>query len=302
MSLHSIGALRSGGAEKKELICSLTKNGNGADDSGVRISNPQCSAFKGEKEDAVISSTAMQGEKRVKRFEKKSETQQDQCCPQAMADLATESWRLDQSVQRAAVHMDPMEANRFLNQYEWYRRVLRTALAEAGLRVVDVTGEPYQVGMAGTPLNLEDFPDDPFAATLWESLGERARRLDTLSETDPVNKFSADITAQTDFDAVCESLGGFLDTINHNGVVVEFVPKGHSKATGMEIVRKYYDVPAENIYAVGDGMNDMAMIKAAAHSIAMGQGNPELLMAAEYVTDSVYEDGIYRAFKHYKLI
>ncbi len=148
----------------------------------------------------------------------------------------------------------------------------------------------------------EDFPDDPFAATLWESLGDRARRLDTLTEADPVNKFSADITARTDFDAVCESLGGFLDTINHNGVVVEFVPKGHSKATGMEIVRKYYDVPAENIYAVGDGMNDMAMIKAAAHSIAMGQGNPELLMAAEYVTDSVYEDGIYRAFKHYKLI
>ena len=97
----------------------------------------------------------------MKRFEKKSETQQDQCCPQAMADLATESWRLDQSVQRAAVHMDPMEANRFLNQYEWYRRVLRTALAEAGLRVVDVTGETYQVGMAVTPLNLEDFPDDP---------------------------------------------------------------------------------------------------------------------------------------------
>ena len=49
-------------------------------------------------------------------------------------------------------------------------------------------------------------------------------------------------------------------------------------------------------------MNDMAMIKAAAHGIAMGQGNPELLMEAEYVTDSIYEDGIYRAFKHYKLI
>ncbi|MCR4793325.1 MAG: HAD-IIB family hydrolase [Lachnospiraceae bacterium] len=148
----------------------------------------------------------------------------------------------------------------------------------------------------------EDFPDDPFAATLWESLGERARRLDTLTESDPINKFSADITKDTDFDTVCDSLGGFLDTINHNGVVVEFVPKGHSKATGMELVRKHYDVPFENVYAVGDGMNDMEMIKSAAHGIAMGQGNPELLMAAEYVTDSVYEDGIYRAFKHYKLI
>lgn len=97
----------------------------------------------------------------MKRFEKKSEPQRDNCCSQAMADLATESWRLEQAVQRAVFQMDPMEANRFLNQFEWYRRVLRTALAEVGLRVVDVTGEPYQVGMAVTPLNLEDFPDDP---------------------------------------------------------------------------------------------------------------------------------------------
>ena len=43
-------------------------------------------------------------------------------------------------------------------------------------------------------------------------------------------------------------------------------------------------------------------IKAAEHGIAMGLGNPELLMASEYVTDSIYEDGIYKAFKYYKLI
>ena len=148
----------------------------------------------------------------------------------------------------------------------------------------------------------EDFPDDPFAATLWESLGDRAKRLDSLTYDDPINKFSADITAETDFDTVKDKLGGFLDSINHNGIVVEFVPKGHSKATGMEIVRKYLDAPAENIYAVGDGINDMEMITAAAHGIAMGQGNPELLMASDYVTDSIYEDGIYKAFKHYKII
>lgn len=148
----------------------------------------------------------------------------------------------------------------------------------------------------------EDFPDDPFAETLWYSLGDRARRMSQLTPEDPINKFSADITAETDFDAVCERLGGFLTPIDHNGIVVEFVPKGHSKATGMEVVRQYYGVPEENVYAVGDGMNDMEMIKAAAHGIAMGQGNPELLMAADYVTDSVYEDGIYRAFKHFGII
>jgi len=46
----------------------------------------------------------------------------------------------------------------------------------------------------------------------------------------------------------------------------------------------------------------MEMITAAAHGIAMGQGNPELLLASDYVTDSIYEDGIYKAFKHFGII
>lgn len=183
-----------------------------------------------------------------------------------------------------------------------YQKLMTPAQVRESLRVLKKEHMPVVLeGSEHCFFDPEDFPDDPFAATLWKSLGERARRLDALTDDDPVNKFSADITAETDYDAVCDELA-FLDTIKHNSVVVEFVPKDHTKATGMEIVRKYYDVPPENVYAVGDGMNDMAMIRAAAHSIAMGQGNPELLMAAEYVTDSIYEDGIYKAFKHYKLI
>ena len=184
-----------------------------------------------------------------------------------------------------------------------YNKLLTPEQIRTSLQVL--ADEHMPVVLEGTEncfFDPEDFPDDPFAATLWESLGDRARRTATLTDEDPINKFSADITDETDFDLVCERLGGFLDTINHNNIVVEFVPKGHSKATGMEIVRKYYDVPAENIYAVGDGMNDMEMIKAAAHGIAMGHGNPELLMASDYVTYSIYEDGIYKAFKYYKLI
>ncbi len=184
-----------------------------------------------------------------------------------------------------------------------YQKLLTPDQIRTSLKVL--SDEHMPVVLEGTEncfFDPEDFPDDPYAKTLWESLGDRARRLDTLTDEDPINKFSADITAETDYDAVCDRLCGFLDMIDHNNIVVEFVPAGHSKATGMEIVRNYYGVPAENIYAVGDGMNDMEMIRAAAHGIAMGQGNPELLMASDYVTDSIYEDGIYKAFKHFKLI
>ena len=78
---------------------------------------------------------------------------------QALADLAAESWRLERQVQRAVGGMDPMEADRFLNQFEWYMRKVGAVLEENGLRTVDLTGEEYSVGLAVTPLNLEDFPE-----------------------------------------------------------------------------------------------------------------------------------------------
>ena len=78
---------------------------------------------------------------------------------QALVDLAAESWRLDRQVQRAAGGMDPMDADRFLNQFEWYMRKVGAVLEENGLYTVDLTGEEYSVGLAVTPLNLEDFPE-----------------------------------------------------------------------------------------------------------------------------------------------
>ncbi len=78
---------------------------------------------------------------------------------QALVDLASESWRLAQQVRRAVPAMEPMAAERFMSQFEWYMRKVHAVLDEAGLRAVDLTGEKYTVGLAVTPLNLEDFPE-----------------------------------------------------------------------------------------------------------------------------------------------
>ena len=77
---------------------------------------------------------------------------------QAMVELASEQWRLDQQVARALASMDPFEAERFASSYAWYQRVIAAVIDEAGLRAVDLTGAAYDVGMAVTPLNLDDFP------------------------------------------------------------------------------------------------------------------------------------------------
>ena len=78
---------------------------------------------------------------------------------QALADLATEAWRFGKVAMRSAEEMDVMDADRFLNQYDWFARKIQAVMEEAGLWTVDLTGQLYEPGMAVTPLNLEDFPE-----------------------------------------------------------------------------------------------------------------------------------------------
>ena len=85
----------------------------------------------------------------------------DLSAAQTMVDFASENWKLNQSLERYVLGMDPLDAERFLNQFAWYQRKVQAVLDEAGLSIVDLTGMEYHTGMAVSPLNLEDFPNCP---------------------------------------------------------------------------------------------------------------------------------------------
>ena len=48
--------------------------------------------------------------------------------------------------------------------------------------------------------------------------------------------------------------------------------------------------------------SDFDMIKAAGHGVIMGHHDPGLEPYAEYITDTVENDGLYKAMEHYGLI
>lgn len=90
--------------------------------------------------------------------------------------------------------------------------------------------------------------------------------------------------------------------IQREGSFCEIIPKGFSKATGMDYLLKYFDIPKENVYAFGDSNNDLEMLKFAPNSVAMGICTPEVEAVASYKTDTVLNDGIYKAMKHFNII
>lgn len=77
---------------------------------------------------------------------------------------------------------------------------------------------------------------------------------------------------------------------------------GMDKGHGIEKMVKYFGADMKDTIGIGDGLNDMAMLKATAVGIAMGNANPVLKDVADYVTTDVEHDGIKNAFIHYGLI
>lgn len=78
--------------------------------------------------------------------------------------------------------------------------------------------------------------------------------------------------------------------------------KGENKAIGIAEVAKYLDVPMSEIFAFGDGNNDMEMISQVGYGIAMGNAVAPLKAVAYDVTDTVANDGITKALLKYGLI
>jgi len=71
------------------------------------------------------------------------------------------------------------------------------------------------------------------------------------------------------------------------------------KGVGLRMMAAGFGLLPEECMAVGDGKNDILMLKAAGVAVAMGGGAPELKAVADYVTADVDEDGIALALKKY---
>lgn len=106
---------------------------------------------------------------------------------------------------------------------------------------------------------------------------------------------------ETDIDSFIAGLPDF-DFIDREANFYEVVPKGFSKATGIQYLLDYYKIPLENAYVFGDSNNDLEMLSYVPNSIAMGVCTPEVKEIASYQTAKVEEDGIYKAMQYFSII
>ena len=87
-----------------------------------------------------------------------------------------------------------------------------------------------------------------------------------------------------------------------NDTGIDIIPKDGGKSAGIRQYLSLLGIDQSETMAFGDGENDVDMLEFAGVGVAMGNAADSVKAAADYVTDTVDNDGIEKALRHFGLI
>lgn len=183
-----------------------------------------------------------------------------------------------------------------------YEKIIDRALAVHTVETVRRYGfRPILEGPEYLYMDAEDFAHEPFGQKVIRELGDHLVGIREHYGEWRINKLSC-ATDHANREGGFAALSEHYTYLIHNSDVVELVPKGHTKATGIMKVCAHFGIDRADTFAVGDSVNDLEMLSYAGVGIAMGNADWQVKRAADYVTDALYDDGVYRAMAHFGLM
>ncbi|MBR2621316.1 MAG: HAD family phosphatase [Clostridia bacterium] len=93
-----------------------------------------------------------------------------------------------------------------------------------------------------------------------------------------------------------ETLATHVNVISHP-TYAEVSSKGLSKATAMDFLKDRLGIADDHVIAMGDSLNDMEMLRAAGIAVVMGDGHPDVLPLADFVSIAAHEGGVGQAIE-----
>lgn len=101
--------------------------------------------------------------------------------------------------------------------------------------------------------------------------------------------------------AVERNLHGTVNITYSSGIYVEVNHGGVDKGKAVLDLAGRLGIKADEIMALGDNSNDLAMLKAAGLAVSVANGIPEVKAVADYVTTADYENGVAEAIHKFVL-
>jgi Cof subfamily protein (haloacid dehalogenase superfamily) len=155
-------------------------------------------------------------------------------------------------------------------------------------------------GLGAHANHLERFliqRDDPRLAEYQAFLGGRARPVDDLMRVlqRPVSKVTAvgePPLPESLISAAQVALGSLVQPTMSHPRFLEFVAPGVNKGRAVRWLARRQGIPLEQVMAVGDQLNDLEMVAAVGHGVAMANAPLELRAMARYLAPNVLEEGV----------
>lgn len=97
-----------------------------------------------------------------------------------------------------------------------------------------------------------------------------------------------------------EFSGCFMTSWNEYGAL--FVNKQGGKSKGIEKYLKSVNETPKETMAFGDGDNDLDMLEYCGVGVGMGNGTKNVIEHCDYLTETIDNDGLYLALKHFGII
>jgi hypothetical protein len=176
-------------------------------------------------------------------------------------------------------------------------------LAEIATRVIPGAGLAVErVGASAHDAATPQFVSSPGYEHAWLNPDNTEVSIEDLLSAPAVKLLIRKAGAlSSDMAAVLAKYVGLEGDITYstNNGLVEVVPIGISKATGVEQLARPHDINAENVVAFGDMPNDVPMLEWAGLGVAMGNAHPDAVAAADEVTAPNTEDGLARVLERW---
>ena len=194
------------------------------------------------------------------------------------------------------------------------KQVFHHTLAKEDIETVIALSEEYKIGMflqclPGSYMNKYGYERlvriFKNRENVFKSLGNR-RLLNTIPG-EPAIKMDIFFTRETPVQEVLARIPEGLEVVSllnpdRNDYGSELTRKGITKGSGILEMMEVLGKDSKDSYGFGDSENDLSMMKASGIGVAMGNAEPSVKEAADYITKDIEEDGIFHAMKHFELI
>lgn len=141
------------------------------------------------------------------------------------------------------------------------------------------------------------FPPDKYVALEAGMNGMELRQPRDFLGTVNFDMYKCFMTEEPDRAAVLERelrdrYGSLADIYRSDPFFIEIMPRNVDKGSSMGRLLEIIGARWEDAVCCGDGYNDISMIKCAGVGVAMGNAQPEVKEAADYVAPGNDEDGL----------